>query len=211
MTRKLLIGLMALVAMISAVSPLMALAQATTHVESTSIVAKVGDAANNQIGLWIVTAIVAVVGAVATWALKKLGSYAHAAAQKAEIEHRSAYQVMLLKAVEALSDCADSAVQQIEDKVRPTLIGAANEGKLTPDQANVLKTQAIEIAWKQARECYGRAIEIAGITAGPADAAPTALTHLVEDAAQRLAGDSRALLPLSAAVPAPVPDSAAAA
>lgn len=121
--------------------------------------------------------------AKATGALHQLGD-------KLEMEKRNHWQVMCARAAEALSRCASDAVAQVEAKVRPTILGAAAGGKLDESQAKALAEQAKDLAWEQAKSCFGSLLAQVGENV-LAVAAPPALGALVESAATKLAGDSR--------------------
>lgn len=146
--------------------------------------------ANTQAGLYLIAGCLAVVSSVATWALKKLGTWAHVAAATAQAQGNEHLQTIVLNAAELLSQCAADAVSQVEANIRPTILGAAANGKLTDDQGKTLKAQAVSIAWQHAQATFGRALEIAGVPSG--GPVPQALEQLVEAAVQRLASNSRA-------------------
>jgi hypothetical protein len=145
---------------------------------------------------YVLPTVLSLAALAAAYGIGLLLNKAHVAlgqlADKLEVEKRGHLQVMLLRATDALTKCAADAVMQIETKIRPTILGAAVGGKLDESQAKALLEQAKALAWEQAKNCYGGVLLSVGENIA-SSMGPPVLSTLVESAASRLAGTSRAL------------------
>jgi hypothetical protein len=150
------------------------------------------------VGQWLLALVVVLLLGLVVRLLGKLSLLLGAAADRAAAEHRSAVQVLMLRAGDILTRCAADAVAYIEQTVRPQILGAAKDGKLDEEQAKALKDAAIKMALEQARVQFGKALEQVGAsTVG--DFQPT-IEHLIELLVEKIAGNSR----MSGTAPVPV-------
>ena len=148
-----------------------------------------------------VPALAIMVSVAASWALHKLADFLHAKAQAAAAENQRSLQTRALQAAEVLANCAADGVIRVENTLRPTIRDVTSDGRVTLESAQRLRDEAIRVAWAQAKACYGEALKAGGFDTSDA---PAALTHLIEAAAAKYAGSSRAQA-VADKKPAPVP------
>lgn len=122
-------------------------------------------------------------------ALHKLGNYLHA---KHEEVKASALESRFFAAAEVLANCAGDAVTVMEDTVRPSLKAATADGQISKEEGAALKAQAVATAKAQAKAAAPKILEAAGLNG---DLLDSFLSHLVDVAAAKLAGDSRSATP----------------
>ena len=131
------------------------------------------------------------VSVAASWALHELAAFLHEKAQAAAAENQNSYQARALKAAEVLANCAADGVIKVENNLRPTIKDVTSDGRVTLEAAQRLRDEATRVAWSQAKACYSEALKAGGFdTSEP----PVALSYLIESAAAKLAGNSRAQL-----------------
>src|SRR2546423_733610 len=103
------------------------------------------------------------VSVAASWALHKLAGFLHEKAQAAAAESQNSLQARALKAAEVLASCAADGVIKVENTLRQTIKDVTADGKVTPEGAQRLRSEAIQAAWSQAKECFGEALKAGGI------------------------------------------------
>lgn len=140
----------------------------------------------------ILTGLVSVLGAVATkWLLAK------SSAEKEGSLQRRGFAVLSV-----LTQAAASAVQRVESTLRPGLGKATADGKLSPEEQKVLRDQAIQLALEEVKATAPQLLAAAGLDG---EGVRDMLTHLVEGAAARIAGQSRQVLAKESEARPPVP------